>query len=74
MKCPGCGKEMEAGYAFGKIPWLPESAKRPLIWNRDSVEKAGGVMLTNPLVRSSDGAVQTKLCKKCKIGLFHYEE
>lgn len=72
MKCPQCGQEMEAGHVIGKIPWLPEDAKHPLIWSKRAVESAGGIMLTNPYVRSIDGVMPTQLCKACKIGYFHY--
>ncbi len=73
VECPKCGAEMEPGYAFGRIPWLPEEAKYPTVWSKKSVEKAGGVMLTNPLVRTVDGIVHTQLCKQCQVGFIDYK-
>jgi hypothetical protein len=63
---------MEPGTIFGKIQWLPESAGQPIVWSRKTVEKAGGIVMTEPLVRVVDGRLKTWVCRTCRVGEFEY--
>ena len=61
---PDCGKPMEAGRIFGKIPllWSPKDKKFTLIKGKEDVSLIKGRF------------PEAWICKDCQTVIFHYGE
>ncbi len=69
MKCPGCGREMQAGYLAGEcrpVQWMPEG-KRPSAWNFTTSEE--GVTLCNrfSLLKTGGYRAEAYFCPTCQM-------
>lgn len=77
MECPFCGKAMEKGNIYARkdlgIPWIPETAKHPIIWTEKRIADRKGIQLCEPALLPVMGPKQTVfICRSCRKGIIDY--
>ena len=78
MKCPNCGKEMEAGVLNTLANWdyfLPQGAPKPKWLTTGGTEKRGGIVLQNLYTSPKDAGPWGRpawVCRSCKKIVMEY--
>ena len=77
MKCPFCGEDMTEGRLMtnGVAYFLPEGERLPILYNRYSMDKVNGVMLTPASylkIISSKDMPKAFCCRRCQKVVIDY--